>query len=642
MLARQNSKTLKVSCRFCASGHPRSSSSRSQTASTQGQEQVISDKSLFFQSFVSNGATAASYLRASFVPISSQGGHTREQVSKRFDEKTEFVAHIKESLGKSDKGGSSHEKMEVDQDRKQKTLKTIGDYVASMVVESQEFILHKLGQVVPTKAAVANPSVTSAAEVVKKKEDPRPTFVRRQSKFVRKADIDRTTRFCVSSVRAAASSSSSYTSVKDGFDASENIRLGLDELNNHLSQFPFAKGYATKLGVVPDIVRLRSYNATGAPSTNAKAAVDPVSLEVRLAAKEALARLGHVNPLPSRGIRILCIDGGGMKGVIALEVLRRLERQTGHLIHELFDIMVGVSTGSIITSLLGIKKLTVDEVDDIYTRLGTEVFTQSMYGGVKGMVTSQAYYDTTKFENIVKSFTGELPMATTSRHDSPKIAIVGTLVSDSAGAIPYVFRNYNFAANVTSSYRGSVRYKVWQAIRASAAAPGYFDDFHVNRKIFQDGGVSCNNPSHIAIHEAQRLWPGEQLQCVMSIGLGRFDPLSQSLDDDGERDPKGLSIADKFNKLVWSATDTETVHSTLQDLLEPSVYFRFNPYLSECYSLDEIRPEKRLGMVSDAKRYCRQNESRLVKASQQLTAKPNCLQSIQRTFKQYQQLKKQS
>ena len=49
-------------------------------------------------------------------------------------------------------------------------------------------------------------------------------------------------------------------------------------------------------------------------------------------------------------------------------------------------------------------------------------------------------------------------MATTSRHDSPKIAIVGTLVSDSAGAIPYVFRNYNFAANVTSSYRGSVRY----------------------------------------------------------------------------------------------------------------------------------------------------------------------------------------
>ena len=69
---------------------------------------------------------------------------------------------------------------------------------------------------------------------------------------------------------------------------------------------------------------------------------------------------------------------------------------------------------------------------------------------------------------------------------------------------------------VTSNYRGSVRYKIWQAIRASAAAPGYFDDFSINRKIFQDGGVSCNNSTHIAIHEAQKLWPDEALQCVVS------------------------------------------------------------------------------------------------------------------------------
>ena len=54
----------------------------------------------------------------------------------------------------------------------------------------------------------------------------------------------------------------------------------------------------------------------------------------------------------------------------------------------------------------------------------------------------------------------------------------------------------------------------------------------------------------------------------------------------------------------------------------------------EMYSLDEIRPEKRLQMVSDAKRYCRQNQSRLAKASDQLTAKTSCAQSLQRKFKQ--------
>ena len=103
-----------------------------------------------------------------------------------------------------------------------------------------------------------------------------------------------------------------------------------------------------------------------------------------------------------KGIRILCIDGGGMKGFIALEILKRLERETGQLIHELFDFMVGVSTGSIITSLLGIKKLTVTEVEEIYSELGKEIFNQSFYGAVKGMVTSYAYYDTEKYEAIIK------------------------------------------------------------------------------------------------------------------------------------------------------------------------------------------------------------------------------------------------
>ena len=44
-------------------------------------------------------------------------------------------------------------------------------------------------------------------------------------------------------------------------------------------------------------------------------------------------------------------------------------------------------------------------------RLGTEVFKQSLYDGVKGMVTHQAYYDTQKFENILKVSLAERLMA---------------------------------------------------------------------------------------------------------------------------------------------------------------------------------------------------------------------------------------
>ena len=92
-----------------------------------------------------------------------------------------------------------------------------------------------------------------------------------------------------------------------GYDESESIRVNLEELNNHLAQFPFAKGYATKLGVIPDIIRIRN-------DAVKRCGNDAASFEIGLAAKEALARLGHVSALPSKGIRILCIDGGGMKG----------------------------------------------------------------------------------------------------------------------------------------------------------------------------------------------------------------------------------------------------------------------------------------------------------------------------------------
>ena len=62
-------------------------------------------------------------------------------------------------------------------------------------------------------------------------------------------------------------------------------------------------------------------------------------MSVRLAGKEALARLGVVNPLPMKGIRILSIDGGGMKGVIALEVLRRMEAESGKRIYEVSSLI---------------------------------------------------------------------------------------------------------------------------------------------------------------------------------------------------------------------------------------------------------------------------------------------------------------
>lgn len=67
------------------------------------------------------------------------------------------------------------------------------------------------------------------------------------------------------------------------------------------------------------------------------------------------------------GVRILCIDGGGTRGVIPLQYLKQLEENTGKPVAELFDLVVGTSTGGLLAAALALERFTADEVEQLMT-----------------------------------------------------------------------------------------------------------------------------------------------------------------------------------------------------------------------------------------------------------------------------------
>lgn len=374
----------------------------------------------------------------------------------------------------------------------------------------------------------------------------------------------------------------------------------LEELCQHLQEYPESKGVFVRqeaIGSVLNILKKSQGN-----------------LATELQAREALANLGYNYPLRGRGIRILSIDGGGMRGIVACQMLRSIEEQTCKPIHELFDFICGVSTGAILASFLGFHKKSIDEIEEIYKKIGSKIFTQSILEGTKGWVTSHSYYNTKLYEEVLQNFVGELPMRGLSRSlgSTPKVAIVSSLVCEQRIS-PFVFRSYELPFRVHSSFKGSNVYPVWAAVRASSAAPGYFDEFLLDDKIHHDGGLLTNNATHVAIHEARRLWPSEKVHCVISLGLGRNEfPIESS------QSSKSLSLAQKFSRIIDSATDTELVHETLNDNLDSKVYYRFNPYLPEYLPLDEKRPAKMALMAESANMYIRRNQSKMKEACRRL------------------------
>ncbi|CAM9166716.1 unnamed protein product [Chrysoparadoxa australica] len=313
-----------------------------------------------------------------------------------------------------------------------------------------------------------------------------------------------------------------------------------------------------------------------------------------------------------KGVRVLCLDGGGTRGVLSIAMLKELKKATGQEPRDMFDVIMGTSTGGIIAALIGLEGNSVDTCAQMYDDLVQIIFQKKAGAGVK-LAMKQGFYDEEKWMEILASILGDQTMIDFADHPTrPKVVFPSTIISVNPSKL-WMWRTYNYPPGLESRYLGSFRNRVRDCIRATTAAPTFFSPVLLNDMVYSDGALMANNPGALAFHEAGRLFPGIPVECVVSVGTGYIGEVACEGNDKVGWD--GI-----LNHLVASATETEATHDVLTDLVAPHKYFRFNP-LMENMPIDEVRVEKLEGLKALGARYFEEPEirERLRRLALQLT-----------------------
>jgi len=250
--------------------------------------------------------------------------------------------------------------------------------------------------------------------------------------------------------------------------------------------------------------------------------------------------------------KLLAIDGGGIRGVLALEVLQRIEDllkaksgRADFVLADYFDYIAGTSTGGIIAAGLSIGK-PVKEILDFYLEAGAQMF-------VKANLLRRLRYEF-KSEPLAAKLREVFDADTTL--GSEKLQTLLLLVMRNATTdSPWPISN-NPYAKYNDSTRPDCNFKfpLWQLVRASTAAPTYFPPEVIvlpsarpageREFIFVDGGVTMyNNPAfqmflmatldrYWALKPDARWRPGADRMLIVSVGTGTSPDVRSGLEPD--------------------------------------------------------------------------------------------------------------
>lgn len=299
----------------------------------------------------------------------------------------------------------------------------------------------------------------------------------------------------------------------------------------------------------------------------------------------------------AKQVRILSIDGGGIRGILPGQVLlaleQKLQTKSGNpaaRIADYFDMIAGTSTGGILTCLYlcpdeknpSRAKFSAQEAVDLYLENGNAIFIDDIRHKLfsLGGLTDEKY-DVGSLENLLKKYFVDKKLSQLLR--------------------PCIIPSYNIFTRSTHFFtqhdarqNPSYDYLISEVARATSAAPTYFEPARVHSLSgvsypLVDGGVFANNPALCAYAEARQQFMrangSKRITArdmfIVSVGTG-----SQKRSYDFEK-AKGWGslgwIQPVLDIMMSGASDT--VDFQLKQIFDaidcPENYTRINPELGE-------------------------------------------------------------
>lgn len=292
-------------------------------------------------------------------------------------------------------------------------------------------------------------------------------------------------------------------------------------------------------------------------------------------------------------MKVLAIDGGGIRGLIPALVLAEIERRTDRRIGELVDLICGTSTGAIIACAVARPApLPAAAVADLYVQEGPRIFDRSLLKritSVDGLLDER--YDSDGLVSVLERYLGGVRLP--------------------AADPPVLLTAYDIERRRAVILRRGDDVTMVDAVHASAAAPTYFEPVRVGGRALVDGGVFAINPAMYGYAEV-----AGDLELLLSLGTGE------------QTRPLPYEKVRGWGQLEWVRPLIDVVFDGIADAVDDQLseliaerYVRLQTPLDEASDeLDDASPENLAALGREAERLIAARDAEIDRVCERLLA----------------------